>query len=132
MRNLLQAFHNIQTNEENNPFYFRNLVELCKDSPFIARTNEDFREKLHAFFFNSFLQLKVQGFVRSDVSDAQYTSFAFVIVMMASVWIQGTSPYYDAHLPSLPIAVAMTDLLYPYLTEQGICVFSGYHSQQKA
>lgn len=130
--NLLQSFHNIQTNEENNQFYFRNLVELCKDSAAIARTNEDFRARLHLYFLNSFLLLKAQGFVRCDVSDEQYANFAFVIVMMSSVWTQNTSPYYDTSLPRVPIAAAMTDLLHPYLTERGVQRLSSFHPKPNA
>lgn len=129
--NLLQSFHDIQTNEENNPFYFRNLVELCKDSADISRTNEEFRKKLHRYYFDSLMMLKAHGFVRSDVSDGQYTNFSYVIVVMASVWIQNTSPFYDEDLPHIPIAAAMTDLLTPYLTQRGAQVLSDFQPNQQ-
>jgi AcrR family transcriptional regulator len=120
LKNLYQSFQYAQTNEDKNPFYYRNLYELCSDSRTIAQNNEQFRDKLYHYYYNSFLELKRYGLMRADIADETYQSLAYTIVVMATVWIQNTSPYYDEALPTIRLADALSNTVYPYLAETGI------------
>lgn len=122
--NLLESFREAQTNEEGNRFYFRNLVELSKDSKAIAEENEQFREKLYGYYSNCLARLVDKGFMRSDILESQYSNLSYVMVVMSSVWIQNTLPFYDKNISSPSISVALTDLIFPYLTERGRAFFN--------
>ncbi len=56
--------------------------------------------------------------MRADISEEQYSTLAYAILMMMSFWYQNTSQYYDTKMPRLELSRALTDILNPYLTEQ--------------
>jgi AcrR family transcriptional regulator len=124
LMNLVESFREAQINEEGNQFYFRNLVELSKDSKAIAEENEQFREQLYCYYSNCLAQLVDKGLMRSDILESQYRNLSYVMVVMSSVWIQNTLPFYDKNISSPPISVALTDLIFPYLTERGRSFFN--------
>ena len=120
LASLCQSFFNSQANREKNPFYYQYVHELCKDSKTLAQNNERFREKLYNFYFNLLLTLRNQGLMRNDISEEQYQTLAYTIVFMSALWIQNSTPYYDENLPKIKLASALNDVVYPYLTDDGI------------
>jgi AcrR family transcriptional regulator len=116
LENIYLSFTNSQINREKNPFYYKYVFELCKDSCTLAHNNEQFRKKLYEFYIHSFTALRIQGVMRNDIPEKQYETLAYTIVFMQALWIQNSTPYYDMALPKISLANALRDMIYPYLT----------------
>lgn len=123
LTNMLTSFAKAQKNKEENPFYFRNIIELCKNSETMFKSNEAFRLRLYNYYLSCFVQLKECGWMRADITDQQYQTLAYLIVVMTTVWIQNASPYYDAALPHIELIEALHHIIVPYLTEQGLMMY---------
>lgn len=129
--NLYQSFEEADANERMNPFYYRHLQELCQESKAIAQNNERFRKRLYQYYTGSFLELKAQGLIRDDIGQKQYESLAYTMVVMATVWIQSGSPYYDEALPRIGLLDALCNSIYPYLTADGIKQWNALRSKRE-
>ena len=64
--------------------------------------------------------------MRSEIREEQYEILSITLVTLSSFWIQNTSPYYDADLPSFNLFTANINMIYPYLTEMGIEILKTY------
>ena len=109
-----------QSSQEGASFYFSNMVELCKNFEPIAKNTIIFRQRLFEYLVKCFGALKAEGLLRGDIKPRQYETLAYIIVMMATFWIQNHSLYYDPDLPKIGLTQAASDLLRPYFTDIGL------------
>lgn len=116
---LLGSFEKSQLNKEQNQFYFKYVNDFARDSKSMADNNESFRKRLYDYYCERFQELIEEGIFRSDISEKQYQTLAYVIVFSNTLWTQEGTPYYDKQLPTMNFAEAMKHLLYPYLTKKG-------------
>ncbi len=117
---LYRSFLTAQKYRDNYPFYYRYVHELCKDSKLMAQNSEKFRKKLFDYYIKTFFQLKKVGQMRSDITNKQYKSLAYTIIIVSTAWTQNASPYYDDALPKMNLSEALEDMIFPYLTNSGI------------
>lgn len=117
---LYRSFLTSQKYRDNNPFYYRYVHELCADSKVVAQNSEQFRKKLFDYYIETFQSLKKTGQMRSDLTDEQYQTLVYIIIVVSTAWTQNASPYYDEALPKMTLAHALSDMICPYLTESGI------------
>lgn len=120
---LIHSFEKSQSNKEQNQFYFKYVNDFARDSKSISENNEVFRKKLYKYYFGMFLKLQESDIFRSDISQEQMQTLAYIIVFSNTLWTQDGSPFYDEQLPEMNFADAMKNLLFPYLTEKGTQIY---------
>lgn len=120
LETIVTLFKKGQRNLDSNTFYFSNLVELSKNHKVIMDATQEFRQHLFQLYQTLFKKLTDFGMMRADIHEEQYEVLSFTLVTISSFWIQNTSPYYDADLPSFDLFTANINMIYPYLTESGI------------
>lgn len=123
---LYQSFQNAQARQSSNPFYYQHILDLSKDSPTMAKSNEQFRKLLYDYYLGLLLKLRDRKLMRQDIPKHVYETLAYSIVVSMTVWTHKHSPYYDADLPRMELADALKDMVVPYLSvvEEGPADFS--------
>ena len=120
---LLQSFLRINEIRNKNIFFYRNIVELSQESKSIARNIEEFRNKVYHYYLSSFLSLREHDIMRSDIRINQYETLTSILVNMTHIWVQVTTQYSDENIPKRELHHALEDLIYPYLTKQGMDLY---------
>lgn len=126
LETIVMLFKKGQKNLDSNTFYFSNLVELSKNHKVIMDASHEFRLKLFHLYQTLLKKLVEYGMMRSEIREEQYEILSITLVTLSSFWIQNTSPYYDADLPSFNLFTANINMIYPYLTEMGIEILKTY------
>lgn len=118
LQKLYNSFERAYKNQQLNPFYYQNIVELTLEFESIAERNRSFRARLHTFYLVLFRQLADQGLFLKE-NDEVFEALVFSIVLQETMWIQQGSPYYDASYQQPSIFNYLATLIRPYLTEKG-------------
>lgn len=105
---------------QENEFYFRNMIDLCVNCTAIRKNVMDYRENLYYFYLDCFDRLRNTGHMRLDIPIKHYSTLAYALITIHSLWIQNASPHYDRNLPHQSLADAGCELVHPYLTPKGI------------
>ena len=122
LKNILSSFTDIMERRKTNYFMYKNIIELSQESPEFYENIERFRNSIYDYYCRCFLKLKADGLMRNDISDEQYRTLSYILTTIQHIWIQECTQYYSTHIPHPDMDKASADLLYPYLTEEGITI----------
>lgn len=117
LEKVVESFYRAQHNEEQAPVYYRNVADFAKASPGLAARNEDFRRHLYDYYHAAFLSFKERGVFKDGTTPGQIETLAYTVVFFTAQWIQNSSPYYDEHLPKIPLAEALCNLLKAHIAQ---------------
>lgn len=123
-KEMLDSFIIMDRNRDNNIFFYRNIVELCHESERIAENVKDFRYKIYAFYLTCFKKLQEDELMRSDISEEQFGILTYTMSNIIYIWRQDKTQYYDNNIPRIELNIALKNLIYPYLSEKGINLYS--------
>jgi AcrR family transcriptional regulator len=108
-----------QEGHDENPFYFRNMIELCDNFTSIRENTADFRAKIYHEYLECFDRLRTSGHMRVDIPIRNYSNLAYIIVVLVTIWTQNASSYDDHDLPRPSLKDSLRSLVFPYLTPTG-------------
>ncbi|MGI6657180.1 MAG: TetR/AcrR family transcriptional regulator [Desulfobulbus sp.] len=112
-----------QKGHDENPFYFRNMIELCGNFTSIRENTADFRAKVYHEHLKCFDRLRTSGHMRVDIPIRNYSNLAYIIVILVTIWTQNASSYDDHNLPRPSLEDSLRGLVFPYLTPAGRKLF---------
>lgn len=118
LSHLLNSFLMAERNEQENPFYYKNIYELTLGSETLARRNKEFGKKLYDYYLQIFRMLREDGVLRSTIEDRDLESMAYVIVLAASTWLQGNAPYRNELMPDFGLAEVLTAMIRTNISEE--------------
>lgn len=119
LQKLYSSFKLAYENQQLNPFYYQNMIELTLEFESIAARNRSFRARLHTFYVTLFQQLEEQGLFLKQKKEV-FEALAFSIILQESMWIQQGSPYYDVSFEQPSIFHCLAILIRPYLSKKGL------------
>jgi Transcriptional regulator len=122
LRHLCLMAERTQAGHAENPFYFRNIIEMCANFPSIRENTVSFRKKIYNAYLECFDKLRGGGVMRTDIPVTNYNNLAYMMVILATLWTQNASPHDDDNLPHSSLAESILALVYPYLTPEGVAL----------
>lgn len=115
---LLNSFLTAERNEKENPFYYKNIYEITRNSEIIERQNKTFQKELFEYYHMIFSILQKDHVIRKNITDENLKSLAYTIVLIDTTWLQSNVPYTNELLPDIRLAKVLSDLVYPLISEE--------------
>ncbi|MDR1605208.1 MAG: TetR/AcrR family transcriptional regulator [Gracilibacteraceae bacterium] len=129
---IVHKFRLIDRNQREYPYYFKNMLELCRSYEVIRTNQVYFREKLFTYYLQSFMHLAGKGLFLEGTSQNQFYSLAYSIVFQHTLWYESDAPTYDLFFREINYVWHLCNLLRPYLTTTGLAELEQALSAQTA
>lgn len=117
MSYLLNSFLRAETNENEHPFYYKNIHELTMGSEILAKRNKEFQRDLYHYYIQIFTILKEDGVLKETVGYCDITSMAYIIVLSTATWLQSNAPYSNELMPNFRISESLCHMIRPNISE---------------
>lgn len=122
LSHIISVSRRIERSHNENIFYFKNIVKICHDFSFIYKNTENMRKKIYNIYLECFDRLRNSGYMRRDIKISNYNNLAYLVVVMSTIWPQDSLLYNNESLPHPSLYETIIDIIYPYLTTEGIAL----------
>jgi AcrR family transcriptional regulator len=116
---IVMRFYEIQSNENDAIYYFRNMIELWHSYQSIAEKQLNYRKDMFSYFKTAIRVLRRAGLLREEFPEESEEILVELIVFTVSLWYQNGSPTTDGSMPGYSVFDVLHTLLFPYLTKNG-------------
>lgn len=125
---VVKLLHNAH---EENPLYYRNVLELCKNSTAVAGNMRKLGEFLYGYLVDCFDKLVSEGMMRQEIRKGAYCLLAHAFIISYTLWEQKISIRILGQ-PNVNMEVILYSMIFPYLTPEGITQFHKFVPQSQA
>ncbi len=117
LSHLLNSFLTAEQNEQEHPFYYKNIYELTMGSDTLANRNKEFQKNLYDYYVQIFSTLREDGVLKKTVRDCDITAMAYIIVLSTATWLQGNTPYRNELLPNFRVSEILSHMVGANISE---------------
>lgn len=118
LRDLLHSFISAEKNQENYPFYFRNINELVSKSEYFININFEFQKNLHDYYLSCLLVLQKEHIIRQSTLPEDLNFLAYSFTNMIAEWSAISSLTNNPLIQRPSLYTLLTSLMKPYLEEE--------------
>lgn len=118
LKAMVCSFKMAEQNQQENSFYYKSFIKLSGDSEAIRENNRSFRQQLYSQYCECFKELKLHGIVRTDLSNKDYESLAYILICIIPLWNQMEALYEDDYLPDNSLSERLCRMVLPYIVEK--------------
>lgn len=112
-------------------FFFGNTVKLCQDMPSLKAHVEETRRIAFGLYLERLLALRDKGMMRADIPDHVYESLVASYLLGVASWMKVKTMFMDRGAQT-SIYQVMVDLMFPFLTKDGIRELETIHQNEDA
>lgn len=124
LERIIDSFIMAEKNENESPFYYKNIYDLTKDSAAASIENIKFQKKLYDYYIKSFTFLKEDKIIQESIDEIAIASLVYTIITILSVWLQSNTPYNNPYLDQIPLTVVLCNLVKPYIVKDKLHIFN--------
>ncbi|MDO5348674.1 MAG: TetR family transcriptional regulator [Lachnospiraceae bacterium] len=114
LSHLLNSFLVAEKNEQEYPFYYKNIYDFTMCSETLAKRNKAFAKELYDYYIQILTTLR-EDKVLERAEDSDIINLSYIIVLTTSTWLQGNAPYNNELLPKLRLSETLSGMIRPYI-----------------